>query len=174
MRVNFLSMVGILGLSVLFCASALFAPAEAEPLGASQIMLSGNGACDSISHTAEGPEGSDLTKTDVPFKCDTVVISNFANDESWVLVQFGEKESITGGVLGFSGELDSTGTHISLRHIYFQAGAPLDADAGFCDFIFDGNSLAGISCVGKVDEEGRRAAALVQFHFVPEQSPPSQ
>jgi hypothetical protein len=163
------------GLFALFYAAGFLHPAKAEPLGDPQIMISAEGVCDPTTHTTEGPLGSDLTKFDVPFRCDAVVISNFANNQSWVLVQFSDKEAIAGGVLGFSGELDGSGTKFFIQHIYFpDGGPPLDADAGLCNIIFDGNNLAAISCTGKADEDGRRAVALVNFRFIPEQPPPGQ
>ena len=144
----------------------------AQTLRASQIILMARGQCASVSHTTECSEGADLSKSRIPFNCDSVVIADFVHDSKWPLIQFTEKESITENFFGFSGELDKTGTHLTVSHVYFENSAPLDADARMCNFIFDGTNLSQLSCVGKVDQDNRRAVALVEFNFFPGQTAP--
>lgn len=74
------------------------------------------GFCDPSSHTAEGPIGSDLTKRQSRFYCNTAAIIFFPDYKGHVMVQFTQKEAHHGAGLGFAGRLDSANRD---RHIRF-------------------------------------------------------
>jgi hypothetical protein len=123
-----------------------------------------NGACDPSSHTAEGPSGSDLTKRQSRFYCNSAVITFFDDYKGHVMIQFAEKESHHGPILGFSGKVEDDGIMMSVNRVYLTAGTATTVSDGACKFFFKNRHVSGIFCGIKVDETGRRTTAVVSFN----------
>lgn len=128
-----------------------------------------SGTCGPSSHTAEGPLGADLTKRQSRFYCDSAVITFFDDYKGHVLIQFAQKESHHGPILGFSGKVNDDGIMMSVDHVYLMAGVPTTVSDGACKFFFKNRRMSGIFCGMKVDETGRRTTAVVVFNAAPGQ-----
>ncbi len=127
------------------------------------------GRCEASSHTAEGPIGSDLTKRQSRFYCDTAVIIFLDDRPGHVLIQFVEKKSHSSSPLGFGGKIDGDGQIIQVEHAYLQPGKPIAVSEGYCKFFFQNQKMNGIACGMKLDEAGRRTTAIVGFTASPGQ-----
>jgi hypothetical protein len=128
-----------------------------------------SGTCDASSHTAEGRLGADLTKRQSRFYCDSAVITFFDDYKGHVMVQFAQKESHHGPILGFSGKVEDDGIMMSVDHVYLTTGTPTTVSDGVCKFFFKNRHMSGIFCGIKVDETGRRTTAIVAFNAAPGQ-----
>jgi hypothetical protein len=128
-----------------------------------------SGTCDPSSHTAEGRLGSDLTKRQSRFYCDSAVITFFDDYKGHVMIQFVQKESHHGPILGFAGKVEDDGIMMSVDHAYLIAGTPTTVSDGVCKFFFKNRHMSGIFCGIKVDETGRRTTAVVTFNAAPGQ-----
>ena len=159
--------------AVLLAAIGFANPAYA---GASDVQVV-NGTCDSSSHTAEGSLGSDLTKQQSRFYCDSAVIKFFDDYKGHVMVQFAQKESHHSPILGFSGRVEDDGIMMSVDHVYLVQGQATTVSDGSCKFFFKNRQMSGIFCGMKVDKTGRRTTAVVVFNAAPGQisnPPPSK
>jgi len=136
--------------------------------GASDVQVV-NGTCDSSSHTAEGPLGSDLTKRQSQFYCDSAVISFLDDYKGHVMVHFAQKESHHSPILGFAGHVEDDGIMMPIDHVYLVPGQATTVSDGWCKFFFTNKQLSGIMCGMKVDETGRRTTAVVVFNTAPGQ-----
>jgi hypothetical protein len=141
----------------------------AGPAMAQITMLSGE--CEEISHTAEGPLGTDLTKRQSRFYCDSAVLTGSGNH---ILVQFTDKGSnrpATGSILGFAGgplrnDTAGAGVMMDVPRVYLAAnGKATSTDAGWCKLFLNSNSdLTELYCGVKIDyPNGRRLVASIAF-----------
>lgn len=149
-------------------AGSLFLPISGRAAQPSDIQFV-SGTCDPSSHIAEGPLGADLTKRQSRFYCDSAVITFFDDYKGHVLIQFVQKESHHGPILGFSGKVEDEGIVMSVAHVYLTAGSPTTVSDGACKFFFKSRHMSGIFCGIKVDETGRRTTAIVAFNATPGQ-----
>jgi hypothetical protein len=162
-------------LSAVFLAGmGLKIPAYA---GVSNIQIV-NGTCDSTSHTAEGPLGSDLTKRQSRFYCNSATIAFFDDYPGHVMIQFVQNESHHSPTLGFAGRIESRqpgddGTMIQVNSVYLTPGEATTVSDGSCELFFKDQQLSGIFCGMKVDETGRRTVAIVVFNVAPGQQQPT-
>jgi hypothetical protein len=140
----------------------------ARPVRADDTQIV-TGTCEKSSHTAEGPLGSDLTQRQSRFFCDTAIITFFDDYKGHVLVQFSEKRSHHGPILGFSGRVEDDGIMMPVDHVYLTEGPPTTVSDGWCKFFFKNRHISGIFCGMRVDETGRRTAAIVGFTAAPGQ-----
>jgi hypothetical protein len=86
------------------------------------------------------------------------------------MIQFAQKESHHGPILGFSGRVNNNdGITMSVDRVYLTAGAPTTVSDGGCKFFFRNRHMSGIFCGIIVDETGRRTAAVVAFNATPGQ-----
>jgi hypothetical protein len=136
--------------------------------GASDVQVV-NGTCDSSSHTAEGPLGSDLTKRQSRFYCDSAVITFFDDYKGHVMIQFAQKESHHSPTLGFAGRVEDDGIMMQVDSVYLEPGQATTVSDGSCKFFFKKPHLTNIVCGMKVDESGRRTTAVVVFNAAPGQ-----
>lgn len=121
------------------------------------------GKCTAKSHISEGPIGSDLTKRQSRFFCDTAIIAFFDNTNSHVMVTFVESKSHTNKQLGFSGLMDSDGQILNVENVYIgQDNHPVDQ--GHCKFFFKKRKLDGIACGAPIDQGERRTVPVVIFN----------
>lgn len=127
------------------------------------------GACGPTSHTAEGPIGSDLTKRQSRFYCNSLVETGYANANHHMMFQFTEKEAHHAQILGFAGVMDKDGILMRVDRIYLEPGHPTPVDEGYCRFFFKGHTFTAVVCGAKVDEDGRRTTAVVAFDVAPGQ-----
>jgi len=157
-----------IALSLLLLAAPLHAQPTPGPddIAASSLRVS-PGACAAGSHTAEGPERSDLTKRQSRFYCDSMVSSMVDNQPGHFLVQFLSKGMQHAPILAFGGFFGRDGLlHVS--SIYFEQGIRTPADDGFCQF-FRGKSgkLTAAACGGVVVKDGVKSVAIVDFRIAP-------
>jgi hypothetical protein len=143
-------------------ASGITLPIPARAAQPSHIQMV-NGICDPSSHAAEGPLGADLTKRQSRFYCNSAVIMFFDDYKGHVLIQFAQKESHHGPILGFSGKAEDDGVMMSVDHAYLTVGTPKTVSDGACKFFFKNRRMSGIFCGLNVDETGRRTTAMVSF-----------
>ena len=127
------------------------------------------GTCKSESHVAEGQIGEDLTKKQSRFFCNTAVIAFFDATQTHVMIQFAQKESHHGQILGFAGNMESGGQILDVDHVYFAPGQATPVTEGFCKFFFTGKHMSAISCGAKVDEGQRRTVPVITFQALPGQ-----
>ena len=127
------------------------------------------GNCQPTSHVAEGPIGTDLTKRQSRFFCNSASITFFPNYKGHVMVQFAQKESNHGPMLGFSGKMDADGIIMDVERVYLTQGTPMPVSDGVCKFFFKNKHISGIFCGAKVDESGRRTSAVLAFDPAPGQ-----
>jgi len=147
----------LLGLGVLIIGAA---STSAEEMHDMRFL---SGSCDATAHTAEGPVGSDLTKRQSRYFCDSAVIGFFGPLNTHVLVQFAEKKSHHGQILGFGGAMEGKDI-LNVDHIYLIQGKPTPVDDGACKFFFMNGRLTSLFCGAKIDEGGRRTVAAIGFH----------
>jgi hypothetical protein len=143
----------------------LTTPAHA---GVSDVQVV-NGRCTPISHTAEGPIDSDLTKRRSQFYCDSAVITFFDDYKGHVMIQFSQKESHHSPILGYAGRIESDGIMMPVDHVYLAPGQATTVSDGWCKFFFKDRHMSEIFCGMKVDETGRRTTAVVAFTAAPGQ-----
>jgi hypothetical protein len=127
------------------------------------------GKCSATSHTAEGPIGSDLTKRQSRFYCDSAVITSLDDYPGHVVINFLEKRANHSTPLGFAGRVDSSGQILQVEHVYLQSGVQTTVSEGYCKFFFKRRHMTGIVCGMKVDEIGRRTTAIIAFDAAPGQ-----
>lgn len=166
-RVAVLSAVFLAGMGVTIPAYA----------GVSNIQIV-NGTCDSKSNTAEGPLGSDLTKQQSRFYCDSAVFTFFDDYPGHVLIDFSQKVSQHSPILGFAGRIEArqpgdAGTMMQVKSVYLRTGEATTVSDGWCKLFFKDQQLSGIGCGMKVDETGRRTVAVVVFNVAPGQQEPT-
>lgn len=127
------------------------------------------GACRDSSHTAEGPIGSDLTKRQSRFDCDSAILTLFGDNTSHVMIQFAQKASRNTRILGFAGQVEADGIMVQVDHAYFQRGQATVVDDGWCKLFKDDKDqqITDITCGMKRDKAGRRTTAVVEFHASP-------
>jgi hypothetical protein len=133
-----------------------------------------NGTCDSTSHTAEGPLGSDLTKRQSRYYCNSAVITFFDDYTGHVMINFSQNESNHSPILGFAGRIEArqpgdVGTMMQVNSVYLRTGDATAVSEGWCKLFFKDQQLSGIACGMKVDEAGRRTTAVVVFDVAPGQ-----
>ena len=125
-----------------------------------------SGACNSDSHLAEGPIGSDLTKLQSQFFCDNAVIRYFDDYRGHLLVQFVERGSSHPRILGFAGRLGADKI-MQVENVYIgNDGTPSTVSDGYCQFNLKSQTNITIMCAMKLDEVGRRTIAVVDFEGV--------
>jgi hypothetical protein len=93
----------------------------------------------------------------------------FDDYKGHVMIQFVQKESHHGPILGFAGKVEDDGIMMSVDHAYLTAGTPMTVSDGVCKFFFKNRHMSGIFCGIKVDETGRRTTAAVTFNAAPGQ-----
>jgi hypothetical protein len=147
---------------------------SAAQSGVSNIQVV-NGTCSSSSNTAEGPLGSDLTKRQSRFYCDTAAITFFDDYPGHVLIDFSQKESKHSPIIGFAGrfearQLEDGGRMMQIYNVYLGTGEATTVSDGWCKLFFKSQQLSGIGCSMKVDETGRRTVAIVTFDVTPGQT----
>lgn len=147
------------------------ASVQAE-IGDTQVV---QGTCDASSYTAEGPLGSDLTKRQSRFYCNSAVFTSFDDYQGHVLIDFSQKESQHSPILGFAGRMEAhqpgnAGTMMQVKSVYLRTGEAITVSDGWCKIFFNDQQLSGIGCGMKVDETGRRTVANVTFNVSPGQS----
>jgi hypothetical protein len=121
------------------------------------------GSCTSASHTAEGQVGTDLTKRQSRYFCDTVVIGTFNDSKAHLLIQFLQKGSQHGEIRGFGGLLGDDNI-LRVKNLYLEKGMPpVSASDGYCKFFERKAELGSMMCAAMVDEQGRRTVAIVAF-----------
>jgi len=157
-----------------FVVLLLIAVSGVSPLLSARSAQAGDmqmvsGTCDPSSHTAEGPLGTDLTKRQSRFYCNSAVITFFDDYKGHVMIQFAQKESHHGPILGFVGRVEPDGTVMSVDHVYLTPGSPTTVSDGACKFFFKNRHMSSIFCGMKVDETGRRTTAIVVFNTAPGQ-----
>lgn len=121
------------------------------------------GRCSNRSHVAEGPIGDDLTKRQSRFFCDIAVIAFFDQTNTHVMIQFSQKESHHGAILGFAGDVARDGKMMTVTKVYLTAGQATEVSDGNCKFFFSGRHMSGIFCGAKIDEGDRRTVVIVAF-----------
>ena len=120
------------------------------------------GTCGRESFIAEGPIGSDLTKRQSRFFCDSAVVT-LDIEQGRGLFQFAEKRSNATPGLGFSGPFSGERT-FSLDTVYFNSAEKEPAAEGLCGIEMGrGGKPSRIYCVVTSDHGGRRAVARVEF-----------
>jgi hypothetical protein len=139
--------------------TAMIATARAQISGLSGV----DGTCDATSHLAEGAIGEDLTKRQSRFFCDIALINQFDDNPNHIMIQFTDRKSHYGRILGFAGLLD--GNVLVVDHFYLDdPGHPITPDVSMCKFFSKGKKMTGIWCAAKIDDErGRRTSAMVDF-----------
>jgi len=137
----------------------------------SQISIL-NGECRDSSHTAEGPIGSDLTKRQSRFYCDSAVLTYFDDQIGHVMIQFAQKASGNAKILGFAGQVQTDGIMVWVDHVYLEQGQATAVDDGWCKFFKNDEKrkITGIACGMKRNKAGRRSTAIVEFHAMPDQT----
>lgn len=121
------------------------------------------GQCDPVSHTAEGPDGSDLRKRQSRFYCDSNVTSQIGDDSGHVMLVFSNKRGEHSQILGFAGYLNNSGV-VRVDRIYFEPGVPTHADDGYCRFLGSGSNTNDVVCGAVSVRNGTRSVAVVVFH----------
>jgi hypothetical protein len=116
------------------------------------------GACNADSITAHGPIGSDLEKVNVRYSCDTATVTLWL-DGRVMFQTLDRKVDGAGSIIGFAGPVQPGG--VDVNHLYLAGRGQLPAE-GKC---FTGKK--GFACVAKVDQDGQRTVASVNFVFAP-------
>jgi hypothetical protein len=93
----------------------------------------------------------------------------FHDYKGHVLINFLQKESHHGQILGFAGRVEENGIMMSVDHVYLTVGQATTVSEGSCKFFFKNHHISGIFCGMKVDETGRRTTAIVAFDAAPGQ-----
>jgi hypothetical protein len=148
-----------------------FAPLAHGEVSNIQVV---KGTCSSTSNTAEGPLGTDLTKRQSRFYCDTAAITFFDDYAGHVLINFSQKEANHAPILGFAGQIEArepgdVGTMMQVYTVYLGTGEATKVSDGWCKLFLKKQQLSGIGCGMKVDETGRRTTAVVVFNAAPGQ-----
>ena len=149
--------------------AALISLAPSARASAPSDIQTLKGACSASSHTAEGPVGSDLTKRQSRFFCDTAVIAFFDDYKGHVMVQFAQSKAHHTPILGFAGRVEADGVMMALDHVYLAEGQASTVSDGTCKFFFKSRHIAGVFCGMMIDETGRRTTAVVGFDAAPGQ-----
>ena len=126
-----------------------------------------SGSCIATSHTAEGRLGSDLTKRQSRYFCDTAAITFFPDAPNHIMISFAERRSHSKVILAFAGWLDADGIMVRVDRAYFDSGVATPVDDSGCKFFFSGKKLIGIFCMAKADQEERRRVAIIGFDLKP-------
>ena len=125
-------------------------------------LITTPGHCLSNSNTASGPVGSDLTKAQSRFFCDTVVTTMVDNQPGHFMVEFVNKASPHSPMIGFGGFLQADHM-LHVANLYMN-GEKIPVDEGYCKFFTGASSPNGVFCGAKADEGGVRTAAIVAFN----------
>jgi len=153
--------------SVLLAGMGFPIPAAYAGISYMQVI---NGTCDPISHTAEGPLGTDLTKQGARYFCDTAVVTFFDDSKDHVAVNFALKGSRLSSVLGFAGRLGDDGNTMQIGTVYLVPGQATKVKGGSCKFFYSYLQLSGIVCGMNLKEPGQHPRALVSFGVTPSQT----
>lgn len=145
---------------------SFFWTSHAEADGPTDIQVV-KGKCNAQSHIAEGPIGADLTKRQSRYFCDVAIISFFDRTSSHLMVQFSEKQSHHGAILGFAGTMDADGQVLEVDRVYLEPGKATPATDGACKFFFERKEMTSIVCGAKIDEGNRRTVPVVAFDAFP-------
>ena len=166
----FLGLVGCGSANVTPIVQQLVQPRENRQFTAkvSNIQIV-SGECAPSSHTAEGPLGTDLTKRQSRFYCDSAVITFFDDHKGHVLIQFAQKQAHHTPILGFAGRIEDDGVMMPVEGVYLTVGQRTTVSEGWCKFFFKNRNMSEIACGMKVDETGRRTTAIVAFSASPGQ-----
>ena len=130
-----------------------------------------NGKCASKSHIAEGKIGTDLTKRQSKFFCDSAVISFFDNGNRHIMIQFAESQSVTNSQLGFAGLMEDDGRTLDVTSVYLGGTKIQGSDLvdSVCKLDFQGKHMTQIFCGAAIDQQGRRTVPFVLFNAAPDQ-----
>lgn len=128
-----------------------------------------NGVCEPSSHIAEGPIGADLTKRQSRFFCDAAIIGFFGRSKTHTLVQFSEKGSHHGQIIGYAGDMPEGQNILTVDHVYLTQAVATPVTEGYCKFFYKATRLSGISCGAKIDEGNRRTVPIIAFDVTPQQ-----
>jgi hypothetical protein len=146
---------------------ALLANAQAE--GQSQLMTGIRGSCYVTSHIAVGPVGTDVSRQQTPFACDTAVIVVFDQQNRHVEFNFAKKAA-TKKIIAFAGTMIPYSNNMFLiQTVYFEPGKATKIDEGVCRVFFAGRHISAIDCGTKIDADGQRTVASIIFDAEPGQ-----
>lgn len=120
------------------------------------------GSCSEKSHIAEGKLGTDLTRNQARFFCDSVVIMPINGNPRHVLLTFAESQSHTRPQLGFAGVMEDR-QMVDVQRVYLTSGKATPVDEGACKFFYKGSRITGVFCGGKIDQGDRRTVPIVAF-----------
>jgi hypothetical protein len=144
----------------------LLATASAPPsdtIGADSLRAT-DGQCTAVSHIAEGPADSDLTRRQVPFRCDNMVTSMVDGQPGHFMATFGEKRAVPVRMLAFGGFFVGGGEPVmEVKHVYFEPGVQTAADEGLCKFFMDGGHIKSVMCGAVSVKNGWKKAAVIVF-----------
>ena len=136
-------------------------PAAAEAQGFRDLTVL-DGRCTPKSHVAEGRIGTDLTKAQSRFFCDSVAIIPINGDPRHVLLTFSEKRSHTRPQIGFSGYMPEPDM-IQVQRVYLQSGVATLVDDGACKLFRKQGRIDSLVCGAKIDQGDRRTVPVVAF-----------
>lgn len=122
------------------------------------------GKCTKESHIAEGEFGTDLTKRQSRFFCDSAVVAFFDKSRQHLLIQFMETKSETTSIVGFGGFLQAEGKAMNVSRVYLGQDL-FHVTEGECIFFFDQGPPFSIACGAPIDRGRRRTVAIVSFKF---------
>lgn len=121
-----------------------------------------DGRCTPKSHVAERRIGTDLTKAQSRFFCDSVAIVPINGDPRRVLLTFSEKRSHTRPQIGFAGYMPEPDM-IQVQRVYLQSGVAIAADDGACKLFRKQGRIDSLVCGAKIDQGDRRTVPVVAF-----------
>jgi hypothetical protein len=150
----------ILLLVAVHYGTEIFSPkVGAQPVANYKMDLL-TGSCDG-SHLAHGLVGSDLTKKQVPFACNTVMIKYF--DDGNVEIHFFLKTG-NSKMFGFHGNLDASMRMMHVNMVYLAPDETTYVDNGECKLFYkDGDKNYQIFCGAVIDSDGERNVAVITF-----------
>jgi hypothetical protein len=155
-------------------------PARSALIGANDTSIV-KGGCESSSFTAEGPIGTDLTKRQAQFYCDSAIITILDDYKGHMMIQFAQGAAHHSPILGFAGHVDGRTpgeddrTMMRVDHVYFEAGQATAVNHdGWCTFFIKDKEISQIFCNAIVDETGRRSAGVVTFTPTPDHTSKSK
>jgi hypothetical protein len=126
-----------------------------------------NGRCDAKSHIAKGPVEADLREYQLPYSCDSAVISVNASNGR-VMLQFADRRSNGQLPIGFAGRLEVPYL-LKVERVYVKPGQALRPQEAYCR-LWNGEAQPGtllgftaVLCFAQIDEGGRRTVAFILF-----------
>ena len=136
-------------------------PVAADAQGFPELTVF-DGRCTPKNHVAEGRIGTDLTKAQSRFFCDSVAIVPISGDPRHVLLTFSEKRSHTRPQIGFAGYMPEPDM-IQVQRVYLQSGVAIQADDGACKLFRKRGRIDSLVCGAKIDQGDRRTVPVVAF-----------